>query len=102
MFAVSYDDGWKAFINGKEQIPDKYHFIVSDFANGWYVNNKAEHNFNIKLYYQPQNYHQIGLIVYAVIACICLFLLLYDERNKVRYFIKGTGRIKRLLKLSQQ
>lgn len=100
MFAVSYDQGWKAFING-EQIPDKYHLIVDDFANGWYVNsnkNNNEHEFVIKLYYEPQKYYELGLIVYAIIICICLILLFPSESRKIRYFIKGLIKERKLLK----
>jgi membrane protein YfhO len=100
MFAVSYDQGWKAFINGKEQIPEKYHLIVDDFANGWYVNsskNNTEHELNIKLYYEPQKYYELGLIVYAIIVCTCLILLSHSERRKIIHFIKGLRKERNLL-----
>jgi hypothetical protein len=87
VLAESYDEGWKAHINGKEQIPDKYHFTVSDFANGWYINKTGY--FNIKLFYQPQKYYEIGLTIYALILCSCLFYSLYNWRKKIIHFIKG-------------
>jgi len=85
ILAESYDDGWKAFVNGKEQIPDKNHLIVEGFANGWYLNKTG--NFNVKLYFQPQKYYDIGLIVYASAACSCLFYIFYSERKKVKNII---------------
>jgi hypothetical protein len=83
LLAESYDDGWKAFINGKEQIPDKYHFIIAGFANGWYLD-KAGH-FNIRLYFQPQKNYDIGLAVYVFIICISsIYLLLYSRKKGLR------------------
>jgi hypothetical protein len=83
VFAESYDDGWKAFINGREQIPDKYHFTIGGFANGWYLD-KAGH-FNVRLYFQPQKYHDIGLGVYALVICVSsIYLLLYIHKKRIR------------------
>ena len=85
VLAESYDDGWKAFVNGKEQIPDKNHFIVEEFGNGWYLTKTG--NFNVKLYFQPQKYYDIGLIVYASVIGSCLFYIFYSERKKVKNII---------------
>jgi hypothetical protein len=86
IFAESYDDGWKAFVNEKEQVDDKYHFIVSGFANGWYIN-KAGH-FNIRLYFQPQKYHDAGLLMYILVICISsIYLLLYTRKQSMRIAI---------------
>ncbi|MFL6411510.1 MAG: hypothetical protein ACJ71K_09750 [Nitrososphaeraceae archaeon] len=83
LLAESYDDGWKALINGKEQIPDKYHFIIAGFANGWYLD-KAGH-FNIRLYFQPQKNYDIGLAMYVFIICISsIYLLLYSRKKGLR------------------
>lgn len=89
--AESYEDGWKALINGKYQIPDKYHFVVSSFANGWYVNKTGY--FSIKLYYQPQNYYEFGLILGALMLCLCLLYVSYNERKKITIIINGYVRI---------
>ena len=94
IFAESYDEGWKASINGKEDLPDKYHFNAGSIANGWYVN-KAGH-FNVRLYFQPQKYHDIGLALYLSVICVCsIYLLSYTHKQSIR-----TG-IARLLKLSK-
>ena len=85
VLAESYDDGWKAFVNGKEQIPDKNHFIVEEFGNGWYLTKTG--NFNVKLYFQPQKYYDIGLIVYASVIGSCLFYIFYSERKKMKNII---------------
>ena len=91
IFAESYDDGWKAFINEKEQVDDKYHFIVGGFANGWYMN-KAGH-FNIRLYFQPQKYHDAGLVIYILVICISsIYLLSYTRKESIG------GSISRVLK----
>jgi hypothetical protein len=83
VLAESYDNGWKAFINGKEQIPDKYHFTIAGFANGWYLD-KAGH-FNIRLYFQPQKNYDIGLAVYVFMICISsIYLLLFSRKKGLR------------------
>jgi hypothetical protein len=86
IFAESYDDGWKAFINEKELVDDKYHFIVGGFANGWYIS-KAGH-FNIRLYFQPQKYHDAGLLIYILVISISsVYLLLYTRKESMRITI---------------
>jgi hypothetical protein len=82
VFAESYDDGWKAFINGKQQIPDKYHFILAGFANAWYLDKAGQ--FNVKLYFQPQKYHDIGIAVYLSIISISSIYLLYTHKKSIR------------------
>ena len=51
----------------------KNHFIVEEFGNGWYLTKTG--NFNVKLYFQPQKYYDIGLIVYASVIGSCLFYI---------------------------
>jgi hypothetical protein len=91
IFAESYDDGWKAFINEKEKVDDKYHFVVGGFANGWYIN-EAGH-FKVRLYFQPQKYHDAGLAIYIVVVCVStIYLLLNTHRAGIR------GIVSRLMK----
>ena len=78
LFAESYDDGWKAFIDEKEKLDDKYHFVVDSFANGWYIN-KAGH-FKVRLYFQPQKYYDAGLTIYVVAVCLSSIYLLLNTR----------------------
>jgi hypothetical protein len=86
ILAESYDNGWKATINRKEQISDKNHFVVDDFANAWYLNKTG--NFSIKLYYQPQKYYETGIIISVILVCCCLFYLSYDGRKEIGIFIR--------------
>jgi hypothetical protein len=82
IFAESYDDGWKAFINGNEHLPDKYHFKAGGFANGWYLNKTGD--FSVRLYFQPQKYHDIGLSLYILIICVSpIYLLLYTHKEGI-------------------
>jgi hypothetical protein len=91
IFAESYDDGWKAYIDGKEQVPNKYHFSIGGFANGWYLN-KAGH-LNLRLYFEAQKYHDIGLVVYIFVICVsAIYLLLYTHKEGI------VGSVTRLLK----
>jgi hypothetical protein len=85
LFAESYDDGWKAFINGKEQIPDKYHFILAGFANGWYLDKAGQ--FNVRLYFQPQKYLDIGIAAYVLIISISSIYLLYTHKKSIRSIV---------------
>src|SRR5919197_1091169 len=82
VFAESYDDGWKAFINGKQQIPDKYHLILAGFANAWYLDKAGQ--FNVKLYFQPQKYLDIGIAAYLSIISISSIYLLYTHKKSTR------------------
>ena len=90
ILAQSYDDGWKASIDGKERVSDKYHFSIAGFANGWYFS-KAGH-FTIRLYFQPEEYHNIGLAIYVLVVCITsIYLLFYPFKTYIR------ARVSRLL-----
>jgi hypothetical protein len=94
LLTESYDNGWKAFINGKEQIPDTYHFTVDNFANGWYINKTG--SFNIKLYFEPQKYYEIGLMTCALVICFCLFFyFLFRIRKNVTNVLRENFRRKR-------
>ena len=82
ILAESYDDNWKAFINGKEQVSDKNHLTIGGFANGWYLN-KAGH-FTVRLYFEPQKYHDIGLAVYLAIVSIASLSVIYSYKRDIR------------------
>lgn len=84
VLAESYDKGWIA-INGKERIPDKYHFKVDNFANGWYIKNSSGF-FNIKLLYEPQKYYEAGLIITAILIIICLFFYFFYIERKMKHY----------------
>jgi hypothetical protein len=79
LFSESYDEGWKAFINGKDEIPGKYHLILAGFANGWYLNKTGQ--FSLRLYFQPQKYHDIGMATYIVINSALLIYILYTYKK---------------------
>lgn len=81
LFAESYDDGWKAFINEKEKLDDKYHFVVDGFANGWYINRTG--HFKVRLYFQPQKYHDAGLTLYIMAICLSSIYLLLNGRAEM-------------------
>jgi hypothetical protein len=77
VFVETYDDGWKAFINGKEQIPDEYHFVANGFANVWYVDQIG--NFTVDLEYTPQGLYEIGLVASAPVIVLLLVLVSLPE-----------------------
>jgi hypothetical protein len=87
VFTESYDNGWKAFVDEKEQIPDKYHFMINDFANGWYINKTG--SFNIKLYFEPQKYYEIGLMIYVIVWSSCLLYFFMERKKVVKETLRG-------------
>jgi len=53
----AYNDGWKAFVNGKEL----HHFLASFYANGYYVPNIG--NFSIRIVYRGQQHFEVGAFI---------------------------------------
>lgn len=78
----NYDIYWSAYIikgDKRIKIPDEYHFIVNGFANGWYINKTG--SFEMELYYEPQKYYEIGLIISKIAFATCLIILVIPERR---------------------
>jgi len=62
VFSQSYDAGWTAKISGKNA--ELEHFVVTSYANGWYINETGR--FTIILEYRPQTYFYYSVGVSAI------------------------------------
>lgn len=71
-FLNLYNDGWKAFVDGREIID---HYEVFSYANAWKVN--REGNFEVLIKYIPQNAVDKGWRItrYSLLTILILFLL---------------------------
>lgn len=71
-------------IFGKHVAEDK-HFVVNGYANGWYIDPHelgTGENFTVTLYFKPQSYFYIGLIISGLTFMGCIGYLLWDWRKK--------------------
>jgi hypothetical protein len=63
-------------------INEQYHFLANGYANAWYINpqqlNNGNTQFTITLYYLPQSYYYLGLLITGITICICLSYLIYS------------------------
>jgi|GEM_PF-6853565 len=74
VFSETFDDGWKAFISERNQIPDRYHFVANGFANAWYVNQTE--NFTITLEYVPQRLFNVSLLISILtLASLLMYII---------------------------
>lgn len=78
VLSESYDKNWVAYINGK-QVPNEYHFIANDYANGWYINKTG--TYTITLEYTPQNLFYTGAVISITTLIMCIA---YISKNKIK------------------
>ena len=88
----NYDLYWSAYIGKtnflsafwKKSLNERDHFKVDGYANAWYVKPQelgVSETFTITLYFNPQSYFYIGLIISGLTFIGCIFYLLYGWRN---------------------
>lgn len=68
-----------------ESIPEDNHFVVNGYANAWYIDPKelgTGKNFTITLYFKPQSYFYIGLIISGLTFIGFVGYLLWDWRKE--------------------
>jgi len=68
-----------------ESIPEENHFVVNGYANAWYIDPQelgTGENFTVTLYFKPQSYFYIGLIISCLTFIGCVGYLLWDWRKK--------------------
>ncbi|MBI9030491.1 hypothetical protein JEZ13_00605 [bacterium] len=69
-----------------EPISEENHFVVDTYANAWYIDpHKLDtgENFIATIYYMPQTYFIIGLVISGFTIFLCMAYLLRDERKKL-------------------
>jgi hypothetical protein len=68
-----------------ESIPEEKHFVVNGYANAWYIDPQTlgtGENFTITIYFKPQSYFYIGLIVSGLTLIGCTGYLFWDWRKR--------------------
>jgi hypothetical protein len=68
------------------------HFIANGYANAWYINPEEYgrgENFTVTLYYKPQSYFYIGLIISGLTLIGCVGYLIWDLRKRGHKNIEG-------------
>lgn len=97
VFSESYQPQWKAYVNPQDgntnwfqaffrrSVSGDMHFLVNGYANAWYIDPK-EHgtgeNFTITLYFKPQSYFYIGLVISCLTFTGWVGYLLRDWRKR--------------------
>lgn len=69
-----------------ESIPEENHLVVNGYANGWYINSEelgVGDNFTITLYFKPQSYFYIGLIISGMTFLWCVGYLVWNLRKSI-------------------
>lgn len=74
----------------KPSVPESSHFLVNGYANGWYIDPKkldlvGDGEFSLTLYYEPQTYYYIGLIISLTTLLICVLYLTKEKFSRPRY-----------------
>lgn len=79
----SFDPGWKAYILNK-QVDDRNHISAKGFANAWYIEPKniGKKSFNVTLYFAPQNYFYMGVIISVLAFLFCWAYWMYQTAKK--------------------
>jgi hypothetical protein len=69
-------------------VSDKNHFLVNGYANAWYINPEelnVNEDFTVTLYFKPQSYFYVGLIILGIIFIGILGYLYLEVRKKQKY-----------------
>jgi len=83
-----------------KSIPEKDHFVVNGYANAWYINPQelgTGENFTITLYFKPQSYFYVGIVISVLTFIACMGYLLYSWKRKMMNKITGRAEGKREL-----
>ena len=93
IFSENYSPQWRLSIfDEKGELPIKpLHFSANSYANGWFLDNMPE-NYNIRIYYQPQNLFLYGILVSSgvFIAALGIFLIFTIKNRIGRKYEKGS------------
>lgn len=69
----------------EKSIPEENHLVVNSYANAWYIDPQklgTGENFSITLYFKPQFYFYIGLIISGLTFIGCIGYLLWNLQKK--------------------
>ena len=62
-------------------IPEKHHFVVNSYANGWYIDPQelcTGENFTLTIYFKPQSYFYFSSIISGLTFIVCISYLFWD------------------------
>lgn len=68
-----------------DTIPEDNHFIANGYSNAWYIDPQqldTGENFTVTLYFKPQSYFYIGLIISGLTFIVCVGYLFWDWRKR--------------------
>ncbi len=88
-FSESFNDQWIAEVNNNGMSSNYYPIPLYGTINGYWINETGV--LNIKIYYEPQQWMDRGLIISLGCVFICLTYILYNSRF---YFIDMVGKWK--------
>jgi hypothetical protein len=71
----------------KKPVSENRHFLVNGYANAWYiyptkVDKDGDGEFAVTLYFKPQSYFYMGLIISGLTFFFCVGYLIWDWRRK--------------------
>lgn len=86
---------WSPFVS-HDKIPDKHHYKLNDFLNGWYIdvdtlcreknlctdNGDGTYDIDLVIEFWPQRWFTLGLIISGTTLIFCLLYLTYDYAKK--------------------
>lgn len=97
VFSESFHPQWRAYINRngkqvswfeslyKKPISEEKHLLVNGYANAWYIDPielGTGENFTVTLYFKPQSYFYIGLIISGLTFIGCVGYLVWGWRKR--------------------
>lgn len=83
VFSETYDNHWKAIVDGAEEVQEAYHFEANGFANAWYIDRTG--NYTVTLKYKPQDAFDIGLKISFIVLIILSILLFIPSDTYAKY-----------------
>ncbi|GFP37883.1 hypothetical protein HKBW3S44_01563 [Candidatus Hakubella thermalkaliphila] len=68
----------------KQAIAEDRHFLVNGYANAWYIDPQevGKEDFTLTLYFLPQSYFYIGLIISGLAFLGCVGYLAFDWKRR--------------------
>ncbi len=73
----------------RQQLDEQCHFMVNGYANSWYIDPQAlgiaNSDFTVTLYYLPQSYLCIALLVSGISATFSLAFIFYYYRERFQF-----------------
>ncbi|MCZ7355903.1 MAG: hypothetical protein O8C66_09035 [Candidatus Methanoperedens sp.] len=72
----------------KKSLPDENHFMANGYANSWYIDSQElsmGENFTVVLYFKPQSYFYIGLVISGITFISVVGYCIWNwRRNKAK------------------